>query len=324
MTATSADFWTAETSVFFTSFWGWSPESWGGIGWTGMRGFGRRRNLLQELSDPFIAVIYVTGRPEDDEALHGRIAGFYLISHEMGDRNAFTHPIHHALEPGKWQHSLQALRAFSYLPEYRLTVSDLDPRLLEQARAVAGMGKVLNDPLQINPLRSTPWVEVDVYQGASGRAAETEAELLPTRGYTRPGPANRNGYVVSSSAQQLKRHLYILRLDGCTDAYLGKPSNGRQIYKIGISASPEMRRQSFQKAMPRGAFRWKIHHSTAKQEGMSPSSFDEAIAGENAMKKHLAALASSEHLGGEFYLAKEADIEEAWHLGCADNDHADL
>jgi len=314
MSQNPSEFWTNDTSVFFTSFWGWSPETWGEIGWTGTRGEGRRRNLSRDLTDPFIAVIYVTGTPHNDEELHGKIAGFYLISHEAGDRDEFTHPIHHELEPEKWRNSLRAIRAFSYLPEHRLTVSDLDPDLLDRARSVAAMGEVLTDPRQIELLRTTPWVEVDVYLPAS-KAVEMEEELAPIEGFNRAGPANRDGYVVSSSAQRLKRQLYILRLSGDADAYLGKSSKGRHIYKIGLSASPELRKQSLQNGMPNGAFSWMIHRTSGTGGRAASFSFEAAVAGEYAMKRQLAKCAV--WLGGEFYLAKATDIETAWQLGCA-------
>lgn len=133
------------------------------------------------------------------------------------------------------------------------------------------------------------------------------------RGFTRAGPANRNGYVVSSSAQQLKRQLYILRLDGSMDAYLGKAADGKQIYKVGLSASPELRRSSLQSALPRGAFNWMVHVHTTNGNPDDGFSFEAAVTGEYAMKKHLAQ--NSEWLGGEFYLASESDIESAWKLG---------
>lgn len=311
MSDNPADFWTEETSVIFTSFWGWAPETWGTVGWTGPRGFTRRANLLKQLTNPFIAVIYVTGAPENEEGLKGRIAGFYLISHEMGHRDAFTHPIHHDLSEGKWEHSLRAVCAFSYLPEHRLKVADLDPGLLGRALAVSGMAEILTDVSQIAMLRDIPWVEVDVYHAGEDRRVEVDAESFPARGFNRAGPANRNGYVVSSSAQQLERQIYILRLNGGTDAYLGKSADGKSIYKIGLSASPELRRQSFQSAMPRGAFRWEIYRPLPGL--VVGSSFEAAVAGEDAMKEFLAVCA--EWLGGEFYLASEQDIEIAWKRG---------
>src|SRR4051812_20218664 len=127
MSEEKADFWTDETSVLFTSFWGWSPETWGTVGWTGNPGLTRRTNLLKELTDPFITVCYATNTQENDHPdLRGKIAGFYLMSHETGLRNEFTHPIHHHREPEKWQHSLRALRAFSYVPEHRIILREFD------------------------------------------------------------------------------------------------------------------------------------------------------------------------------------------------------
>ena len=81
----------------FTSFWRWDPETWGAVGWTKERGRTRRDNLLKQLPKPFICVGYVTGsrkRPDTDPELKGMTAGFYLVSHEAGDRDEFTHLKH--------------------------------------------------------------------------------------------------------------------------------------------------------------------------------------------------------------------------------------
>jgi len=55
-----SDFWQEDTSVLLTSFWGWDPETWGTVGFTGDQGMARRNNLLAQLSDPFITIGYVT------------------------------------------------------------------------------------------------------------------------------------------------------------------------------------------------------------------------------------------------------------------------
>ena len=87
------DIWDRGYSVLFTSFWNWTPETWGTVGWTGVRGLTRRSNLLAQLTDPFITVCYITSNQTYiDRALKGKIAGFYLVSHESGDRDEFTHP----------------------------------------------------------------------------------------------------------------------------------------------------------------------------------------------------------------------------------------
>ena len=308
------DIWSQGYSVLFTSFWGWSPETWGTVGWSGDRGLSRRSNLLAQLTDPFLTVCYVTSNKSYiDPDLKGKIAGFYLVSHQTGDRDEFTHPIHHGQNTDRWRHSLKALRAFSYLPEYRLSVSDLDPDLLARARSISAMGEILTDPRQIEPLRKTPFMEVNVYASPSSFEA-TPSDTASPKGMVQAGPASNEGYVVSAGTQWMPRELYILRLSGDIGAYLGRPADGRAIIKVGLSASPEIRRQSIQKAMPRGSFRWKVERTTTLSGRMRYPTHAIAVLGENAMKRHLAVHA--EWLGGEFYLASEEDIETAWHLGC--------
>lgn len=309
-----SDIWDRGHSVFFTSFWGWSPETWGTIGWTGDRGWSRRRNLLEQLTDPFIAVCYVTYNAGDsDPTLMGKIAGFYLVSHQTGDRDEFTHPIHHQRYAEKWRHSLRAVRAFSYLPEHRLEVTDFDPGISARARAVAAMGEVITDPDQIKLLRDTPWTEVEVYTPV---AASEEGNLggAGSKGMVPAGPASAGGYVVANGTQWLPRELYVLRLEGDTNAYLGKSSEGRTIVKIGLSASPDLRRQALQKSMPEGAFKWRVDRTTVLCGLPLCPNHSVAVRGEDAMKKHLAAHA--EWLGGEFYLVTEEDIDAAWQSGC--------
>lgn len=315
----TVDFWTNETSVLFTSYWGWTPETWGTVGWSDDLGFSRRANLLSQLTDPFITVCYVTGDKKHyrDPTLHRRIAGFYLVSHETGDRDQFTHPIHHATEPDKWRHSLRAVRAFSYLPEYRIHVSNLEQTLMRGARSIASMGAIITDPALISLFRDeTPWVEVDVYNRTTdARTAQAESH----QGWVRAGPASRDGYMVSSNISSLPRYLYVLKLAGDTSGFLGKNAGQRAIYKIGLSKSPQMRCQEFQNAMPRGAFDWRIvrpQHGSLSHPGYP---FDAAVCGEDAMKQCLArniGLDCVEWLGGEFYLATEAQIDEAWRRGC--------
>ncbi len=308
------DVWDRGYSVFFTSFWGWSPETWGTIGWTGDRGRTRRRNMLEKLTDPFIAVCYVTSnKSEIDPALKGKIAGFYLVSHQTGDRDEFTHPYHHHREIDKWRHSLRALRAFSYLPEYRLEVTDFDPGILARARSVAAMGEIISDPEKLKLLRDTPWEEVDVYTPVAASQAVTPGGL-GSKGMVPAGPANGEGYVVANGTQWLPRALYVLRLEGDTNAYLGKSAAGRTIVKIGLSASPDLRRQALQKSMPEGAFKWRVDRTTVSCGMPLYPNHSVAVQGEDAMKKYLAAHA--DWLGGEFYLVTEEEIDAAWQSGC--------
>ena len=308
------DVWDRGYSVLFTSFWGWDPPTWGTVGWTGDRGRTRRENLLSQLTDPFITVCYVTSNQTYiDPALKGMIAGFYLVSHERGDRDQFTHPIHFERSPEKWRHSLRAVQAFGYLPEHRLSVREFDPSIFDRARSVASMGEIITDPAKIERLKITPWVELEVYTSVSNFDDKSAADVA-RQGMVRAGPANAEGYVVANGTQFLPRELYVLRLHGNADVYLGRPASSRVIVKVGLSASPDMRRQIFQNAMPRGAFEWKIYRTTSNCGLAHCPSHPVAVKGEYAMKRHLASHA--EWLGGEFYLASEETIEAAWQLGC--------
>lgn len=319
--AREINIWDRGYSVFFTSFWGWSPETWGTVGFSNDRGRTRRDNLMRQLTDPFITVCYVTSNQTyTDPALKGMIAGFYLVTHEAGDRDEFTHPIHFDRSPEKWRHSLRAVRAFSYLPETRLNVREFDPTVIDRARTVAAMGEIITDPTKIALLKRTPWTEVEVFTSTGDHLDANDEDAFPSRGMVPAGPASGGGYVVQNGTQFLPRELYVLRLVGDIDAYLGRSAQGSAIVKVGLSASPDLRRQSFQKAMPRGAFYWQIERTT-RAHGLSPyASHAVAVKGEDAMKRYLAAHA--EWLGGEFYLATEETIEAAWQAGCdaAQND----
>jgi hypothetical protein len=66
--------------------------------------------------------------------------------------------------------------------------------------------------------------------------------------------------------------------------------------------------------VPRGAFHWKIDRTTSSRELPLCPNHAVAVAGEDAMKRHLATCA--EWLGGEFYLASDEVIEAAWQLAC--------
>lgn len=299
--------WDRGYDVLLTSCWGWEPEHWGTVGWTGTRGLARRDKLLKQLSNPFITVCYVTSNRSDiDPDLKGMIAGFFIVSHETGDRNAFVHPRFHGQDVAKWRHSLRALRAFSYLPEYRLPVTALGPDVLKAARSVAAMGKILTDPTQIGLLRDTPHVEVPVYGGEE--IGRWQADDPTGSGLVRGGPAAGGDYVVRGRTLDLPRRLYVLALTGDASGYLGYEATGRRIVKVGLSASPELRRQGLQKAMPRGAYLWRL------QRQAQAVHFNKAVQGEMAMKRHLAA--HGDWLGSEFYLASDEAVDGAWQLGC--------
>lgn len=304
----SSTIWDEIPSVWITSFWGWSPETWGTVGFTDRT---RRDTVIRNTTDPFIMVIYVTKGAKDTE-LRGKVVGFYIVSHTKGSRNEFTAPEHHPNDAGKWVFSLKATQAFSFLPEYRPDIDDFDPTMHGRARSVAAHSEKLINPL-IQKLMQIPYVEVPVYGGSSLVLGDF---IVPSPGQNMvsSGPINRSGYTVAGEPLDTPKELYALRLSGDASTFLGKPAEGRSIYKIGLSMSPKMRLETFRKAMPKGAFVWDIHRSTRLDRYDPYPSFEAAEAGERAMKEQLGRAATN-WLGGEFYAATSAEIETAWTEG---------
>ncbi len=132
-------------------------------------------------------------------------------------------------------------------------------------------------------------------------------------GYVRGGPGRRVGYDVGEP-QETEKELYIFKLSDDPEIFLGRACKGQSIYKIGLSLSPKTRVKVFNHGMPKGAFKWELFKSTFQDDGCRYSTFEIAEKGEMAMKRILGQNQDN-HLGGEFYLASDSEIEEAWIKG---------
>jgi hypothetical protein len=150
-------------SIWLTSFWGWSPGTWGKVGFTKEA---RRRKILEMTSDPFLMVVYVTKTaPKAPEDIRGKVMGFYLVSHIEGHRNEFTHETHHEQSPNRWIYSIKALKAFTFLPDRRIGIDKLGFDLRRDGQNIASNALQL-DEQRINILAKLPYVEVDVFDRA--------------------------------------------------------------------------------------------------------------------------------------------------------------
>ena len=303
-------------SARITSFWGWSPETWGCVGFTES---GRRDTIIEETSDPFIMVIYVTknaGEPRGEPDFRGYVAGFYEVTHEKCDRDEYTDLRHHSTEPHKWRNSLRAIRAFEIIPEHRPHITEFEPSIYAESRAqsVAAHSALLSGEA-FRKLRSYAYREVPVYRSNSFYGTNIIGPVKnpgSSKGYVPGGNPNGSGYYVPPEKDS-EKELYILVMSGDVSAFLGESANGRMIYKVGLSISPDTRARFFNKAMPRGQFSWSILRSTCRDGDERYPDFKVAEKGEMAMKKFLAA--QGEPLGGEFYLADNDVIDKSWAIG---------
>lgn len=308
--------WDQGYSVFWKSFWGWSPETWGAVGFTQS---GRRDTIVRESTDPFICAIYVTLNADvEDVSLLGKVAGFYLISHQKGLRNSFTDRTDFDLEPTKWQYSLRATRAFTFLPEFRPDPYNLDPDLITRVRSVGSHGQFPAESV-IDGLKSAPYREVPVFRGLT----VSNPDIIVPRNSdakkktgVRGGTVNRSGYTVPGEPSDTPKELYVLRLEDNVSAFLpDKAPVGTHIFKIGLSMSPASRMAAFNAALPGDRFQWVIHRTTLQDGHDAYPSFEAALAGEDEMKRVLGA--SGGWMGGEFYSASPALLDEAWRNGRA-------
>lgn len=158
---------------------------------------------------------------------------------------------------------------------------------------------------------STPCEKVELFSGAKiEKGAKASSN---DKGYVHGGGFSKEGCAVRAGNEFLPRQIYILKLVGNAGNFVGYETGNQSIYKIGMSASPESRRQSFQKALPHGAYQWKTLRSNSNCGLTAFPNYHIAKAGEDAMKLHLSK--NAKWLGGEFYLASDEVIDRAWEIG---------
>ncbi|WP_375599631.1 hypothetical protein [Devosia sp. Naph2] len=301
-------------NVWLTSFYGFRPEKWGFLGFTDE---GRRRSFLDDSEPGALVVIYGAGKASKD--LWGKVIGIQQCSHQIGHARQFMSPNEwnakerNSENAGKWNFAVKATRAWRVTPESRLDVEAFAPEATAtkawQHIGARGVKLSRQEALRILKLDLQ---EVDVYgenpiiASAVGAAKEV---LAPSKA----GPVSQNPFVTKES--EGPKHLYILRLLGDTEAFLGKPAHGRTIVKAGFSKSPQTRRDDHNRALPRCAFEWEVMYSGLASGFEAYPTSDHAKAGERKMQEILCRQPDGNSLGGEFFLADNALIEEAWQKG---------
>ena len=307
-----------DPSVWITSFWGWSPETWGCVGFTNEA---RPYNIIKKTSDPFLMLIYVTETAPGNTQFKGKVVGYYELSHEVGLKEEFIsenqmNAAHHPKE--KWAHSFRALRAWDIDDDFKPSIREFHPDLVKnkQQQTVSTWAKPLPSE-QIAILKSLPAKEVQVYKGP--KVSNSVASFPIGSGRVGGGNFRGSGYEVGEPTSTEKQ-LYILELSGAAHDFVNEVTEGQKIYKVGLSAWPAGRKIALNSAIPNGKFSWGIRNSNEKENQPPYSTFKVAKAGEDRMKDFLAAkhrdpADTTRHLGGEFYLTDEKSIGLAWSFG---------
>jgi hypothetical protein len=302
-----------EPDVWLTSYYGFTPESWGLLGFTQEW---MRRQFLENSRPGALVVIYGAGGAHDPGE-RGRILGIQQQSHIRGRKRNFVPAERWAVEAtdqgrrDKWDFALKASRAWRVTAESRPRVEEFAPETYSPGAAtlIGARGRKLK-PAEARAILDLDLLEVPVYGGAPVEIlpAEPAADVLRP---SQAGPVSQSCFMTRES--EGPKHLYILEMQGNIDHLMGKPSQGRLVVKVGFSRSPDTRRLNHNRALPSCAFTWQLMRSTYV-EGRKPfPSSGHALAGEGAMKAHLEKNGSS--LGGEFFLARPEHIDTAWAHG---------
>jgi hypothetical protein len=153
--------------VWLTSFWGFTPESWGCIGFTEKRALDYF--LRESNSDTALVAIYVT-KGKGPENMRGKVVGLYEITRQMGFvENFVAGDLLAKLEAndeakGKWKFSLKASRAWRIAEEDWKPVEQLfnQSYSIDKARYIGAQG-VLVTVQEAERLRALTVYEVPVY-----------------------------------------------------------------------------------------------------------------------------------------------------------------
>lgn len=299
-------------NVWLTSFYGFDPGSWGYLGFSTP---GMRNGFISRSEPGVLVVVYGTGSAPMDEL--GKVIGVLQCSHRVNNAKAFMSPTAWSTKEqsadgaGKWNLGVKATRAWRVAPESRPAIAEFANETYTPGRGQAigsqGMPLTAGEALKLLELdlqEVQVFGENPVIAAAFGKGAEV---LSPSR----PGPVSQSPFMVRES--EGPKSLYVLALDGDTSAFLGHDAAGQKIIKVGVSKTPLGRCDDHNRALPRGAFSWRLLRSN-DQIGAEPfPNSRSAIEGETEMKRVL--VAHGQSLGGEFFLADDQTVEAAWDSG---------
>jgi hypothetical protein len=151
-------------NIWLTSFWGWSPGTWGCIGFTREND---RRRFAHEMPSPRLVAVYVT--KSAPSPLRGKVVGLMEVGEKWGEAEEFIAPdelsrVGKEIAAGKWRFSIKAVRAWSLPDADRHRVEDLFPLSYSsnKARYIGTYGVKLQAP-EIQRMKTLNFVPTAVY-----------------------------------------------------------------------------------------------------------------------------------------------------------------
>ena len=296
--------------VWLTSFYAFDPDKWGVLTFTREPD---QKNFLENSKPGALVVSYATKKSGHTHA--GRLLGVEQITHVIGHSKEFIDPYawkkKQLEDPKGWNYGVKAVRAWKIPLEFSPTIEEFaNETYLPNLGRHIGSRCILLKPNEAKKLLKLPFEECPVFGGYPTNTFSTEIGKKSFRP-SKPGPVSKAPFL--SRESEGPKHLYILMLIGNTRSFLEGYPKDKKIIKVGFSVSPETRMQTFNAALPGDNVRWEIDRTTYGEDYAPFSSSIPALAGETAMKDYL--YDNAESLGGEFFLANENDIVNAWKKG---------
>lgn len=303
-------------NVWLTSFYGFSPETWGFLGFSNA---GQRNRFVRETKPGALVVIY-GHKSRAPASQRGKVIGVQQVSHRVNHAQAFMDPSEWVRKQADtdrashWNLAVKATRAWRVVEEAYLPVEALAPETYSPARAqVIGSQGMRLTVREARKLLDLTLIETSVF-GETPLTAAVPASGAELFAPSLPGPVSQSGYFCKEA--EGPKSLYILRFMGNESTYLGKPANGRWIVKVGMSASPSSRCLAFNAALPPGVFEWNVLR-TNETDGLPQfAKSADAIRAESHVKAYLHQQYGAS-LGGEFFLAEPTAIYAAWDSAVA-------
>ena len=156
-----------DREYWLTSFWGFSPETWGCIGFDDEA---KRQKFINSTKPGVLVAIYVT-KDRDPDYMGGKLVGIYEVSHQKGHVRQFISGDQWARKQadpeskGKWEFSLKVTRAWYVVEEEWEKIDNVLPSTYSRydARFQIGPNGVPIIPEDIESLLELTVYEVPVF-----------------------------------------------------------------------------------------------------------------------------------------------------------------
>ncbi len=302
----------ANSSVWLTGFWGFSPEEEGFLGFTDERD---RNRLFSQIGERQLVTIYGAASPETDNNLVHHLLGvievertkidsWQRMSEEAKQRNIELE------RQDKWRFAMPVRRAWR--TKYNLDVKQVFPRSYDPSngRYIARFGTWLVPSEAHWLLTNVPFVRVNVFGEVPAISKKQVAEQASLETQLQPAAGVFGNFGERSFSIEDKPHtLYLAHFPDSANLLAGKQlERGKGVFKIGITGNLKNRLRALNLSFPvTSSIGWKILR-TAKFPNRASAADAETSFKIQAIENH-----EGLSLGREFFVMEHEKSESLFN-----------